>query len=58
MNVMITINIIRMIIIDSCSKYDTLYVVRNVLLFDEELEVDSVEKSAIRLMSVHGEICR
>ena len=55
---MITINIIRMIIIDSCSTYDTLYVVRNILLYDEELAVDNVEKYAIRLISVHGENCK
>ena len=42
--------------IDSCSTYDTVYDVRNILLYDEVLTVDIVEKSAIRLMSVHGEI--
>ena len=51
---MITIKIIRMIMIDSCSTYDTLYDVRNILWYDEVLTVHIVEKSAIRLMSVHG----
>ena len=55
---MITIKIIRMIMIDSCSTYDTLYDVRNIVLYDEELTVDNVEKSAIRLMFVSEPYCR
>ena len=53
---MLTIKNIRMIMIDSCSAYDTLYDVSNILGYDEVLIVDIVEKSAIRLMSVHGVI--
>ena len=44
--------------IDSCSTYDTLYDVRNIVLYDEELTVDNVEKSAIRLMFVSEPYCR